>query len=183
MIDSDRQEILNRLQLGSNALHEALKGLDESMASHKPAPESWSVLECVEHMVASEAVLLSRLKEATPRDESHQDLAREAKFQDLALNRLRRIEAPEAVFPTGKCESLENALAGFNSVRGETVRFVEEFSGDLRSWLTVHPMITRPLTCYEMLLLMALHPIRHSVQIVEIRAGLVPHIDARVAAP
>jgi hypothetical protein len=57
-------------------------------------------------------------------------------------------------------------------VRRETVRFVEEFSGDFRSWLTMHPLITRPLNCYEMLLLMALHPARHAMQIAEIRIGL-----------
>jgi hypothetical protein len=183
MVDSDRQEILSRLQAGSGALKDAVKGLDESGARNKPTPESWSVLECVEHMVASEAVLLSRLREATPHDESYEDRAREEKLQGLALNRLRRIEAPEFVLPAGKYESLEKVMEGFDSVRGETVRFVEEFSGDLRSWLTMHPLITRPLNCYEMLLLMALHPTRHSVQISEIRAGLVPHIDARVSAP
>jgi len=183
MIDSDRQEILSRLETGSDALKDALMGLDASAARHKPTPESWSVVECLEHMVASEAALLSRLREATPRDETHEDRAREAKFQGVALNRLRRIEAPELVLPTGKYESLEQAMAGFEQVRGETVQFVEEFSGDLRSWLAVHPMITRPVNCYEMLLLMALHPMRHSIQIAEIRAGLAVHVDARVAAP
>ncbi|MGA2654216.1 MAG: DinB family protein [Terracidiphilus sp.] len=183
MVDSDRQEILSRLQSGSDALNDALRGLDEHGARHKPAPESWSVVECVEHMVASETLLLSRLREATPRDESHEDRAREAKLEGLALNRLRRIEAPEIALPRGDYESLEKAMEGFDSVRRETLQFVGEFSGDFRSWLAIHPMITRPLNCYEMLLLMALHPARHAVQIMEIRAGLVPHIDARVAAP
>ena len=150
---------------------------------YKRQPETWSVVDCVEHMVASEAELLSRLKQATPRNESHKDQAREEKLQGLALNRLRRIEAPEPVLPTGKYDSLHKAMEGFNSVRGETAQFVQEFQGDLRSWLTIHPMITRPLNCYEMLLLMALHPMRHAVQISEIRAGLSVRIDARVTAP
>jgi uncharacterized damage-inducible protein DinB len=183
MVDSDRKEILNRLQSGSNALTDALKGLDPSVARQRPGPESWSVVECVEHMIASEAALLSRLKEATPREESHEDRAREAKLQDLAMNRLRRIEAPEIVLPNGKYESLEKAMEGFDSVRRETVRFVEEFSGDFRSWLTMHPLITRPVNCYELLLLMALHPARHAMQIAEIRAGLAGRIDGDVTAP
>jgi uncharacterized damage-inducible protein DinB len=183
MVDSDKQEILTRLQSGNKALMDAVKGLDESAASHKPTPETWSVVDCVEHMVASETELLSRLKQATPHDESHHDQAREQKLQALALNRLRRIEAPQPVLPTGKYDSLHKAMEGFNSVRRETVQFVQDFPGDLRSWLTIHPMITRPLNCYEMLLLMALHPMRHSIQIAEIRAGLAPNIDAQVAAP
>jgi hypothetical protein len=183
MVDSDRQEILCRLQSGVDALKDALKGMDESLTRRRPTAESWSVVECVEHMIASEAALLSRLREATPQNESHEDRAREAKFQDLALNRLRRIEAPEIVLPKGDFESLGKAMEEFDSVRRETVRFVEEFSGDLRSWLVMHPLITRPLNCYEMLLLMALHPVRHSMQIAEIRARLAGGIDVRVAAP
>jgi hypothetical protein len=172
MVDTDREEILRRLQSGSDALRDALRGVDESLAGRRPAPESWSVVECVEHMIASEAALLSRLREATPRGESHEDRAREAKLQGLAMNRQRRIEAPDIVLPSGKYESLAKAMEGFESVRRETVRFVEEFSGDFRSWLTMHPLITRPLNCYEMLLLMALHPARHAMQIAEIRIGL-----------
>jgi len=183
MVDSDRQEILSRLQAGSDALKNGLSGLDESAAMRKPTPENWSVVECVEHMIASETLLLCRLREATPQDQSHEDRAREEKLQGLALNRMRRIEAPEPVLPAGKYGSLEQAMEGFDSVRRETMRFVEEFGGDFRSWLTIHPMITRPLNCYEMLLLIALHPMRHSIQIAEIRAGLLPHIDARRTAP
>ncbi|MGA2218631.1 MAG: DinB family protein [Terracidiphilus sp.] len=183
MVDADRQEILRRLRAGSDALRDALNGMDESLAGLRPTPESWSVLECVEHMIASETLLLSRLREATPRDESHEDRAREAKLEGLATNRLRRIEAPEAVMPKGEFEGLEKAMEGFERARRETVRYVEEFSGDLRSRLVIHPLITRPLNCYEMLLLMALHPARHAMQIAEIRNGLVRCIDERVTAP
>ena len=107
----------------------------------------------------------------------------EAKLQDLAMNRQRRIEAPDIVLPRGGHQSLEMAMDGFESVRRETVRFVEEFSGVFRSWLTVHPLITRLLNCYEMLLLMALHPARHAMQIAEIRATLAGRIDGGVRAP
>jgi|HubBroStandDraft_6_1064221.scaffolds.fasta_scaffold17819_5 hypothetical protein len=51
------------------------------------------------------------------------------------------------------------------------MQFVDEFSGELRCWLTKHPLITRPVNCYEMLL-MALHPRRHAHQIVGIREHL-----------
>lgn len=172
MADTDREEILRRLRAGSEALKDALNGMDEPLASQRPTPESWSVLDCVEHMIASETLLLSRLKEATPHDESHEDRPREAKLEGLATNRLRRIEAPEAVLPQGSYESLKKAMGAFEQVRRETVKYVEEFSGDLRSWLVIHPLITRPLNCYEMLLLMALHPARHAMQIAEIRAAV-----------
>ena len=129
-------------------------------------------LECVEHVALVEAGLLGRLKEAKPDGASHEDRAREARFQALALNRQRRIEAPERAVPRREFQTLAQAYAEFRAVRSQTVRFVDEFDGDLRSSLTTHPLITRPVNCYEMLLLMALHPKRHAQQIVEIREQL-----------
>ncbi len=169
MSGADRQEILRVLQEGADALAEALKDVDEARAGRRPRPESWSALECVEHLTLTERALLSRLREARPSDSSHEDRAREAKFRDLALNRSRRIEAPEPVIPKGRAKDLAQAMEEFNATRRDTVRFVEEFPGDLRWWLTVHPLITRPVNCYEMLLLVAMHPKRHALQIEEAR--------------
>jgi hypothetical protein len=49
---------------------------------------------------------------------------------------------------------------------------VEGFSDDLRFWLTDHPLIPGPVNCYEILLMMSVHPVRHAEQIAEIRAAL-----------
>ena len=173
MSDTDRHEILRVFEQGADALAEALKDMDEVGAGTRPRPESWSALECVEHLTLTETALLSRLREAKPSGSSHEDRAREAKFQDLALNRSRRIEAPEPVVPKSHAKDLAQALEDFNASRKETVRFVEEFPGDLRWWLTTHPLITRPVNCYEMLLLIAMHPRRHARQIEDTRALLV----------
>jgi hypothetical protein len=175
MINAERQEILQVMQEGADALAAALTGVDESIARRRPLPESWSVLECVEHLTLTEAALLTRLKEAKPSGESHHDPPREAKFRDLALNRLRRIEAPEPVLPSSASETLAQAVEDFMAIRKETVRFVEGFPGDLRWCLTTHPLITRPVNCYEMLLLMALHPKRHALQIEQAREACRKH--------
>lgn len=172
MPETDREEILRMLREGVAALRAALEGIREEDALRRPAEGRWSVLECVEHVAASEAELLPLLRQAARCDASQEDRAREAKFQGLALNRARRIEAPDPVQPKGAAASVAEAWERFERVRAETVRFVEEFEGDPRWWVTRHPLITRPVNCYEMLLLMAMHPRRHAAQIVEIRAEL-----------
>jgi len=169
---ADKKEIARVLQDGVDALMDALRGVDEATATLRPHPESWSVAECVEHIVLTETALLARLKEAKPAGESRQDNAREARFQELAMNRLRRIDAPDLVTPRPGLRSLAEASGCFERIRGETMRYVEEFEGDLRWWLTTHPLITRPVNCYEMLLLIALHPKRHAQQIALIREQL-----------
>lgn len=168
-MDAAKQEILNRLEEGESALHAAIGGIDRDTASTRPAPGRWSTLEIVEHLAASEALLLGQLRQAAASDISHADPAREARLESLALNRERRIGAPEQVLPTSASATLAEALDRFRAVRGETLQFVRDYPGDLRSSLAQHPLISRPLNCYEMLLLMALHPMRHAAQITELR--------------
>jgi hypothetical protein len=169
---ADKKEIECVLREGSDALSGALQGMDEETALQRPRPNSWSVLDCVEHVALTETGLLCRLKEGKPAERSYEDRAREARFEALALNRQRRIEAPELVVPARRFPTLADASEAFQAVRKETLRWVEAFEGDLRSWLTIHPLITRPVNGYEMLLLIAWHPKRHSQQILEIREQL-----------
>ena len=180
MGDAAKKEIKRVLQEGMETLVDALRGIDEEAAKARPHAQSWSVLECVEHLALTEGQLFARLKEAKPSGESHEDPRREARFQELALNRLRRIEAPEPVIPTDQSVTLAQALEAFKAARSETARWVDAFDGDLRSWLAIHPLITRPVNCYEMLLLIALHPKRHALQIAEIHAAL-RHPDGRLS--
>jgi len=172
--ESDKKEIERVLQEGMDALALALLGIDDETAQRRPRPDAWCVLDCVEHIALTEAALLTRLAEAKPAETSHHDPAREARFSDLAMNRSRRIDATDLVHPGRQSQTLAQACDAFHAVRNRTIRFVHDFEGDLRSSLAQHPLITRPVNCYEMLLLIALHPKRHAQQITEIREQLSP---------
>ena len=70
MLETEKQEILRALQVGRDALGEALAGVDEKQACRKPAGGGWSILGCAEHVAISERYLLSRLTCATRTDPS-----------------------------------------------------------------------------------------------------------------
>jgi len=84
---ADREELLGRLQLGRDALYEALKGVGEELANRKPSGGGWSILECVEHLALAEEYLLSRLLNATRSEESHENRVREARIMERAADR------------------------------------------------------------------------------------------------
>ena len=172
MVGDAKIEIERVLQDGIDVLADSLAGVDEETACLRPLSDSWSIVDCVEHIALTEAGLLTRLEKAQPAETSHADAAREARFRDLAMNRGRRIDAPELVRPASQFTTLAQARAAVQTARSRTLAFVRDFQGDLRSWLTQHPLITRPVNCYEMLLLIALHPKRHAQQITEIREQL-----------
>lgn len=58
----------------------------------------------------------------------------------------------------------------FLASRESTIQFAANCTEDLRSKLTTHPLLGT-VNCYETLLLMAAHPLRHAKQIQEIKAA------------
>ena len=172
MHESERQDILEALKTGHDALCDAIAGIGEDLAICKPTPASWSIVECVEHLAASEEFLFSRLTRAQCCDLPQANQSREAVIVDRGLDRTRRVESPDVVRPNGRFQSLTEAAGHFDAMRAKTVQFVESFSGDPRCWLTDHPLISGPVNCYEILLIISVHPLRHAEQIKEIRTGL-----------
>ncbi len=168
-MDAEREDLMARLHAGRNALGAALDGIADNQEGRKPAGGGWSILECVEHLALAEEYLLSRLQAAKRADRAHENRVREARIMERAADRTRRVEAPAMSHPHGRIESLTEALKRFDSARAQTVRFLEGFDGDLRCWITDHPLIPGPVNCYEILLMMAAHPARHAQQIQDIR--------------
>jgi uncharacterized damage-inducible protein DinB len=174
MDQAGKIETLRQLQSGRDSLREALAGVDDAMAAHKPSPDSWSIRDCVEHMVVTERYLLTRLQAAEPCEQPFEKSRREDKIARLAADRSRRIEAPEQAQPRGRFATLREALAAFDAARAEVMEWVEKATGDPRCMLTDHPLIAGPVTCAETLIMIAAHPARHSEQIIEIRRTLDP---------
>jgi hypothetical protein len=169
MEKAEKIEMLRQLQAGRDALGKALAGVDDAMSVHKPSGESWSILDCVEHMVESERYLLTRLNAAEHADQPFEKSRREGKIAALAADRSRRIEAPEQAHPRGRFATLSEAVAAFDTTRAEVECWVENCTGDPRCMMTDHPLIVGPVTCSETLIMIAAHPARHAKQIEEIR--------------
>jgi uncharacterized damage-inducible protein DinB len=172
MNEAEKLEVSRNLKAGRDALGEALEGVDDAMAVRKPASGGWSILECVEHVLVTEQYLLTRLQAATISDQPFEKWRREAKIAALAVDRTRRIEAPEQAHPHGRFKTLAEALAAFDATRAEVVRWVENCSHNLRCMLTDHALIEGPVTCAEMLIMIAAHPARHAKQIATVRSQL-----------
>jgi hypothetical protein len=167
----DRERMLVDLEKGRKALLDALSGVTEEIASSSPAPGRWSVIECVEHLAIAEDYLLSQIAASCYSDAAVINKNREALILSRGLDRTRTVQSPEGGRPTGRFATLGEAMQYFLASRDRTVRFVENCSEDLRSKLTSHPILGT-VNCHENLLMMAVHPLRHSKQIEEIKTAL-----------
>ncbi len=172
MNEQERQEILSSLEQGKTAMRTALRDVTEEMAARAPAPESWSILGCVEHLVISEDYLFRQIIESARADAPLTNERREAAIPVRGLDRSRRMESPPEGAPSGLFLTLSEAVERFMKNRERTIQFVRENAEDLRSRITSHP-IMGTVNCHEMLQSIAVHCLRHVKQIEEAKAALV----------
>ncbi len=167
----DREQILKLLAESRKALFAAAANVSEEKARVRPAPDQWSVLDCVEHVAITEhfmfTIIATKLTPAPPSG----DRGREELFLREVANRSRKVSAPERAHPTGRFPTLAAALEQFSQSRARSIDFVEHCDKDLRAHTAPHPLFG-PITGQEYLIILALHPARHAAQIREVRSTL-----------
>ena len=180
MTPQEKREILELFDTGQKCFLHTLAGVADDAAARKPSPECWSILECAEHVAIVEERLLAYIENARPADGTVIPIQREALIRERAPDRSRRIPAPEVALPAGRYSALADAAAQFVSNRLRSIVFVQSCDDDLRAKLAEHPIL-KVATCYEILLMMAYHPMRHARQIDEIKLAISAAGEATTA--
>jgi uncharacterized damage-inducible protein DinB len=171
MSPKEKSEIVDLLESARAELVAAAASISEAQAKTRPAPDRWSVLECIEHVTFVEGRVLGRLEESPAGEPAAQDQTKEAAIAARGLDRTNRFNAPEAIHPTGKYTSVEEALAAFNAMRDRTVEFAGQQGPRVYALSTTHPVLGS-LNGAEALILIASHGRRHTAQMRENIAAL-----------
>ena len=180
MTPEEKREILELFETGEKRFLGALTGIADADAARKPSPGCWSVLECAEHVAVVEERLLAYVENARPADGTVIPVEREARIRERAQDRSFRVAAPDVAIPTGRYATLADAAAQFVTNRLRSIVFVQSCDDDLRAKLAEHPIL-KTANCYEMLLMMAYHPVRHAKQIEEIKSAISAAGEATTA--
>ena len=165
----ERNQALEFLTQSRNGLFASVQGLSEAQWTFKPAPDRWSIAECVEHVVIVQDFVRANIGNlaaaaASPeRDEKQIDALIIARVPD----RSTRFPAPERVLPTGRWTPPE-ALDRYSASCQEIADRLSSAS-DLRGRAIPHPALG-PLDGYQWILAVAGHTIRHTKQILEVAA-------------
>jgi uncharacterized damage-inducible protein DinB len=166
-----REKNATMLATGTQSILDSVAGLSEEQARLRPEPGRWSVLECIEHVILAENRMFELLTKQSADAASPDDGRREELFVRGSTNRIRKFEAPEFAKPTGRFPSLAAAVEEFRRCRARTEDYLTRCQDPLRSKTTTHPAVG-PVSCQELVIIMALHPARHALQICEIRQTL-----------
>ena len=171
MAPKERSEIVENLERSRQEFLAALAGITESQANIRPDAARWSVLDCVEHVTTVEERFQGWLNAAKKLDAPRIDKEKEAGLLARVPDRSTRVQAPEAVLPSGRFTTLEQAIEQFNAGRARSIQFAEDRCDDLYCLASEHPRFG-PVNGVELLIIIAGHSRRHAEQIRETRAAL-----------
>ena len=157
--------LISILEAGRRDFLEATGNISPEHAIGKPTPESWSVLECIEHVIVVEDRFLTWIASGTQVTPQRND-ENEIRLFTMIRNRSSKVESPEAVRPQGRFETMAAALAAFQEVRDRSVQFVQERGDSLYSLGNRHPRFGK-VNGAEVIHLIDGHARRHADQIRE----------------
>jgi len=164
---------LQQLAESRERLLRMAEDLSREQWHYRPAPDRWTVAECVEHIVTVEARILGRIHKALERgpDPAKRSAmeGQEVAFFAGAEARATRLQAPEVLVPTGRWPG-EQLLQEFEAARRQTREFVASTQADLRRHFFKHPVFGE-LDSYQWLLLIVAHCDRHRAQSEEVIAS------------
>jgi len=150
-----------------------VKGLTPAQLTFKPAPDRWSIEECVKHIAASEEMLW-QMAEGTLKQPANPEKKSEIKFTDEQLvqkieDRSNRVKTVEKLQPENiALKSTEEALDAFKKNREKLIDYVKSTNDDLRAHIATMPFGS--VDSYQFILFIGAHSNRHTQQIIEVKA-------------
>jgi DinB superfamily len=173
MEKAEREFLLRHLAQSRERLLEAAEGLSRQQQRFRPAPDQWSVADCLEHVAIVEKAVLHKIQAALlapPQIEARPS----ACVPDDAVragvsDRSARCAAPPETLPLRRWSDFAELLRKFEAARERSLRFAAVTQADLRSYSFEHPQLGE-LDCYQWLLFLGAHSERHAGQAEELIA-------------
>lgn len=165
------RELLDFLDAQHSALFAAVAEIPPALRDRHLTEGAWSVAEILEHLSIVERRLTGRLGQmlagakarnvgpeldTTPVVLEHE--------QRMVLDRTHRIDAPEAIRPTGTLDA-DTALAAAKEARAGLRDIVIEADGLALGTVTATHAVFGPLNWYQWIAFAAGHQARHTAQI------------------
>lgn len=171
----ERKFAVSYLKDTRNDLAKTIAGLSEAQLNFKPAPDRWSVKECVFHIALAETSLRQYV-DATMNAPANPDKRAGIKMTDEQVisgvsDRSHKAKAPDQIDPdkSAKWSTVSEALQAFETNRDNLIDYIKNTSGDMRNHVALQsPM--GPLDAYQLVLLLSSHTNRHIQQIKEVKA-------------
>jgi len=169
----ERQYAVKFLKETENDVLFKIKGLSEAQLKFKPAPDRWSVEECLKHIAITEQALWhmasDTLQQAATPDRRSEVKVTDERLVSMVEDRTKKVQTMDPFKPENTpFQSAEDAVASFKANREKLISYVNSTRDDLRDHVTTMPF--GAIDCYQFILFIGAHSNRHSQQIAEVTA-------------
>jgi hypothetical protein len=171
LTDTERNYAISQLEESREKLKAVLEGLTADQLAFKASPDTWSMLEIMEHIVLAETGI-GQIVAATLQQPADSGRRKEIRVTDIQIrqiltNRTGKATAPEIIRPTGRFGNISLAKTFFDKARDKNIELIRTTQEDLRERYWQHPA-TGTIDLYQSILLISAHCERHTAQIQEV---------------
>jgi hypothetical protein len=173
LTDKERKDAIDQLAKTEQGVFNSLKGLSDAQLNFKPAPDRWSISDCVKHIAITEMFLWkmtdSVLKQ--PADAAKRSAVKMTDDQVLQMieSRAQKVKTFTPLEPQNTpFKSCPDALSSFYDSRKMLADFMATTGDDMRDHVVTLSFAS--FDSYQMILFMAAHSNRHTQQIEEVKA-------------
>ncbi|MBO9733242.1 MAG: DinB family protein [Chitinophaga sp.] len=172
-VRDDKTLLITQLEQTRDNLLKEVQGLSDAQLEYKPAPDRWSVIECVEHITLIEKSIMDGEQQLVQQP-ANPEMRKDIKITDEQIikgveDRSHKFKAPENAIPKHSYSSNAEAIKNFTDSRNKLLEYVTNTNDDLRAHITDKtPLGT--IDAYQLLLLDAAHTNRHTQQLQEVKA-------------
>jgi hypothetical protein len=163
----ERQRLLAHLEMTEGWLVSELHGLSDAQLKFRMTPDSWSIMDVVEHLAVAEPQYWQRVQDSMKQPPAGQKPeATDAGILWYGIDRTNRARTGEARVPTGRWKDVQGSLGEFRKLRGTMREYAKQTQDDLRS----RRLLEGNMDVYQWFLMISTHSQRHILQIREIKA-------------
>ena len=162
----ERQRLLAHMDMTERWLIDELSGLSPAQLAFRPAPDSWSILEVLDHLVVVSPIYWRDLQNARPVQAGRVGSMADVDVLWYGIDRTNREIALRTEEPTTRLTDLASGLAAYRTQHAQLRRYIRDTQDDLRGRLVER----QRSDAYQWALLISTHDQRHILQILEIKA-------------
>jgi hypothetical protein len=161
----ERQRLISHLEMTASWLVDEVSGLSPTQLAFRRAPEAWTILEVVDHLVVVAPIYWQDLQVALKAPAGRKTPATDADILWYGIDRTNREKAIPSEVPKGLSD-LQGGLDAHRKLHARLLQYVKTTEDDLRS----HIVERQGCDGYQWALLISTHEQRHILQIREIKA-------------
>lgn len=170
---NNKQYLLNYYETTQSQLQKAVAGLSEAQMNYKASPESWSVGQCLEHIIATEKMIFGMAKEGLAQPANIKEKGAPTNTDEQILmqmvDRTAKFKAPAELQPEGKYTNPQTAMQDLKAQRTEILAYINSTpEASLRDHVSDTP--AGIADAYQSFLFLAGHTARHTLQIQQVKA-------------